>query len=948
MRRSRSVAVTTTNVPHAIAAAAVLAEIPKSSTQPTSRSAVASSIARSRGGMRTPQRRQRPRSSAYESTGTLSYQLIGVSQLMHAEPGRTIERRSGTRAATTPRKLPRARPGTNTSGRTRITLSLSTSARGRVSGGLQRLSRKHRRQSPAARLVRALVVVVLGGQPDQAGAVGRAVLRLAELGALAGRQPKGDRRRARVEHVRAGLRRLRDDDVRRVAADRSADLPAEAAVLEHARSEHEHLVLHVRHDLHLHRPRRVRLRRLHRRRLACGKADRRAHQQDGSGDGRDAREREDTPGHGSCIGRWEHAHDPLMGEVDDVGGECGAGRARLEAVEGGADDSLRAVVVRGVPPVAEAVDADERARVRRVDEVAVPDVDPDVVEPVEEHEVAGLELVARHRDGVRRVPLGHRVVRQRDAELPEDVLDEAGAVEAGIRAPAGPFVRDPEVLQRDRDDAAVLPGRREAAVHRAREKLARRGLLLQLRELRGRAAETRAELGQPSLDVVAPRTEQDGPLVRLELPREPAGGGRRTEGPSLGATEPESLGAGGRDLRLPRRDLVANRRHLRLQRTPRREERGCRGEAVTPALGVHGREPEDVVHVRRRVVVAVHGALDVELSAAAGEVAGGAEDRVRGVVRIGDSVAVRVHSPAGPGRGHELHPPDRPGRARPQVLAEVRLDLVDRGEHLPRDPVRAAGRLPDAAQGGEGHRPRAAGRLGERDDAAARVERRRGSAGRPVLPRDAERVRGGGARDGEAKNERGPEEGGQTLHGYCWPATRSLGSSWLASAVPFAAGSGSGSDAGSSSGSGSGTESSCPWAARACSLMARSSAMRKSCRFEAALAAISRSTFSSSTSWISAFENVCIWKKSPSAIASVISSGLLSRMRSAMRAFAIITSTAGTRPPPTRGSRRWLTTPRSTPARIDRMSCCLTAGKNSTIRPIVSEASTVCIVESTR
>src|SRR5215471_2981357 len=119
IRRSMSVAVTTTNVPQAIAAAAVLREKPNASTQPTSRSAVATSMARSRGGMRMPHRRQRPRSSAYESTGTLSYQAIGVSQLMHAEPGRTIERRRGTRAAITPRKLPSASPGTKTRGRTK-------------------------------------------------------------------------------------------------------------------------------------------------------------------------------------------------------------------------------------------------------------------------------------------------------------------------------------------------------------------------------------------------------------------------------------------------------------------------------------------------------------------------------------------------------------------------------------------------------------------------------------------------------------------------------------------------------------------------------------------------------------------------------------------------------------------------------------------------------------
>src|ERR1043166_4385563 len=64
--------------------------------------------------MRTPQCRQRPRSSAYETSGTLSYQRISCAHDMHADGGRTIDRRSGTRAATTFRKLPSASPGATT------------------------------------------------------------------------------------------------------------------------------------------------------------------------------------------------------------------------------------------------------------------------------------------------------------------------------------------------------------------------------------------------------------------------------------------------------------------------------------------------------------------------------------------------------------------------------------------------------------------------------------------------------------------------------------------------------------------------------------------------------------------------------------------------------------------------------------------------------------------
>src|SRR3954452_1492431 len=62
--------------------------------------------------MDVPQRRQRPRRSAQETIGMLSYHASGVSHAMHADPGCTTERRSGTRAATTLRKLPSASPGT--------------------------------------------------------------------------------------------------------------------------------------------------------------------------------------------------------------------------------------------------------------------------------------------------------------------------------------------------------------------------------------------------------------------------------------------------------------------------------------------------------------------------------------------------------------------------------------------------------------------------------------------------------------------------------------------------------------------------------------------------------------------------------------------------------------------------------------------------------------------
>ncbi len=62
-----------------------------------------------------------------------------------------------------------------------------------------------------------------------------------------------------------------------------------------------------------------------------------------------------------------------------------------------------------------------------------------------------------------------------------------------------------------------------------------------------------------------------------------------------------------------------------------------------------------------------------------------------------------------------------------------------------------------------------------------------------------------------------------------------------------------------------------------------------------------------------------------------------------MRALTTIASTTATRPPSMLGSSRCETTPRSTPAMIERICCCLPSGKNSIMRPTVSAASIVCM-----
>src|SRR6266576_5056680 len=93
-------------------------------------------------------------------SGMLSYQRISSAQDMQADGGRTMERRRGTRAATTFRKLPSARPGAKTTAaRAKSTMAVSAGVLGglrtrlagcvrgllRVAGGV-RVARRAERQ----------------------------------------------------------------------------------------------------------------------------------------------------------------------------------------------------------------------------------------------------------------------------------------------------------------------------------------------------------------------------------------------------------------------------------------------------------------------------------------------------------------------------------------------------------------------------------------------------------------------------------------------------------------------------------------------------------------------------------------------------------------------------------------------------------------------------------
>ena len=86
----------------------------------------------------------------------------------------------------------------------------------------------------------------------------------------------------------------------------------------------------------------------------------------------------------------------------------------------------------------------------RVDEPAAADVDADVVEAVEEDQVAAAQVI--HADVAAVAVLGGGEVRQAHAQLGIDVHDEAGAVKAA-RARAAPHVGHSQVTLGDRDGA---------------------------------------------------------------------------------------------------------------------------------------------------------------------------------------------------------------------------------------------------------------------------------------------------------------------------------------------------------------------------------------------------------------------------------------------------------------------------------------------------------------
>jgi len=95
----------------------------------------------------------------------------------------------------------------------------------------------------------------------------------------------------------------------------------------------------------------------------------------------------------------------------------------------------------------------------RVDELAAPDVDADVTEPIEEHEVSRLELVTRDVDAL--VPERVGRVRQRDAHRRIGVDDEARAVER-VRPSCAPGIGFAELRHGHAHHASVVRRRRDS------------------------------------------------------------------------------------------------------------------------------------------------------------------------------------------------------------------------------------------------------------------------------------------------------------------------------------------------------------------------------------------------------------------------------------------------------------------------------------------------------
>ncbi len=129
-------------------------------------------------------------------------------------------------------------------------------------------------------------------------------------------------------------------------------------------------------------------------------------------------------------------------------------------------------------------------------------------------------------------------------------------------------------------------------------------------------------------------------------------------------------------------------------------EPGQRGDEIVGELAVGAGVEEHLVDVPVGVVVGEDRVVEVLGAAGGAQVAGRGADRVDRVVGVLAPVGVGVDPVGLPGRGDELHPADGAGVGDVEVGAEGGLDLVDRGEDLPGDPVLGPAGLVDRQQEG--------------------------------------------------------------------------------------------------------------------------------------------------------------------------------------------------------------------------------------------------------
>ena len=128
-------------------------------------------------------------------------------------------------------------------------------------------------------------------------------------------------------------------------------------------------------------------------------------------------------------------------------------------------------------------------------------------------------------------------------------------------------------------------------------------------------------------------------------------------------------------------------------------EAGERADQVGRHAGDQPGPQQHGVDVPVGVVVRPDRRPDVVLVVRRLQIARRGEDRVDRVVRVLAAVLVGVDAVGRPGRRHELHPAKRARRRHVQVAAVVGLDLVDRRQDLPTDPVLDPGRLIDRQTG---------------------------------------------------------------------------------------------------------------------------------------------------------------------------------------------------------------------------------------------------------